>query len=93
MRDVAARVVEVASAIPAGRVTTYGAIARAVGIDPRQAGRLVGRVADEIPWWRVVRSDGTPAGCHGGIAPVLLASEGVAFTGARVDLGVSSHAL
>lgn len=52
-------------AIPKGSVSSYGAVARAAGL-PRRA-RQVGRVlretgADsELPWFRVVRADGSLA--------------------------------
>lgn len=74
--------------VPPGMVATYGDIALAAGIGPRQAGRLVGELSEEIPWWRVVYADGTPATCHGGTAPDLLRAEGVRFRRQRVDLAV-----
>ncbi len=75
-----------AAAIPPGRVMTYGEIGFATGLHPRQVGRIVARIADDIPWWRVIRADGTPATCHSNTAPALLAQEGVPFDGNRVDL-------
>ncbi|WP_422116497.1 MGMT family protein [Brachybacterium sp. UNK5269] len=75
-----------AAAIPPGRVMTYGEIGWAIGVHPRQVGRIVARIADDIPWWRVIRADGTPATCHDNTAPALLAEEGVPFDGDRVDL-------
>lgn len=82
--DVVAEVRAVVMAIPSGTVATYGAIGRAVGIGPRQAGRAVALVGDGVPWWRVVYADGTPARCHGGSARGLLEAEGVPFTNDRV---------
>lgn len=75
----------IARGIERGEVMTYGEIARVAGLSPRHVGRIVSRIADDIPWWRVVRADGTPAACHGGSAPELLRREGVPFIGARVD--------
>lgn len=72
--------------ISPGQVATYGDVARQVGITPRLAGREVGRVPDDVPWWRVVRADGTPADCRGGTAAARLASEGVPIKNCRVDL-------
>lgn len=51
-------------AVPAGQVASYGAIARRAGF-PRNA-RLVARVLascddPELPWYRIVRSDGCVA--------------------------------
>lgn len=62
--------------VPPGRVTTYGALAAAVGeAGPRQVGRVLALHGDAVPWWRVVRADGTTADCHGGTAGRLLADE------------------
>lgn len=73
--------------IPAGRVTTYGALARAVGTGgPRQVGRVMALHGDAVPWWRVVHADGRPATCHGGTAVDRLREEGVRLTArGRVD--------
>ena len=54
--------------VPRGRVTTYGAIAAHVA-DPRRRGpRSVGRVMSlhggSVPWWRVVRADGSLPPSH-----------------------------
>lgn len=80
-----ARVRDVAAAIPAGEVMSYGEIGSVTGLHPRQVGRIVARIADDIPWWRVVRADGTPPTCHGGTARALLEGEHVPFVGAKVD--------
>ncbi len=56
--------------IPAGRVSTYGALAEAVGTGgPRQVGRVMSTYGGPVPWWRVVHADGTPA--HSEDATVL----------------------
>lgn len=73
-------------ALPSGRVTTYGDLARALEVGPRQAGRAVALLDDGVPWWRVVYADGSPATCHAGTAQGLLEKEGVPFRGGRVDL-------
>lgn len=63
--------------VPAGRVTTYGALADAVGRGgPRLVGRVMSLHGGSVPWWRVVRADGSPAPCHDGEAETLLRSEG-----------------
>ena len=74
--------------VPAGRVTTYGAVARAVGTGgPRQVGRVRALHGDAVPWWRVVHADGSPATCHGGTAVEHLLADGVPLTGrGRVDM-------
>ena len=74
--------------VPAGRVTTYGAVARAVGTGgPRQVGRVMALHGDAVAWWRVVHADGSPATCHGGTAVEHLRADGVPLTGrGRVDM-------
>lgn len=84
-RDRLAEVRSVVAGIPDGTVMAYGDIAAIVGVGPRHAGRLVAALDDDVPWWRVVYADGTPATCHGGTAPELLQREGVPFRGTRVD--------
>jgi methylated-DNA-protein-cysteine methyltransferase related protein len=65
--------------IPIGFVTTYGALTPGA---PRRAGRLLSQAPSGIPWWRVVRSDGTLA--KGSEQQRLLMAEGVPMRGARV---------
>ena len=74
--------------VPAGRVTTYGAVARAVGTGgPRQVGRVMALHGDAVAWGRVVHADGSPATCHGGTAVEHLRADGVPLTGrGRVDM-------
>ncbi len=55
--------------IPAGRVTTYGSIAVAVGEvvgggGPRQVGAVMALQGGSIAWWRVVRADGSLPASH-----------------------------
>lgn len=84
--DVVADVRIMVVTIPAGCVAAYGEIGRALGIGPRQAGRAVALLDDDVPWWRVVYADGTPATCHEGGARALLEAEGVPFRAGRVDM-------
>jgi alkylated DNA nucleotide flippase Atl1 len=84
--DVVAEVRAVVVAIPAGCVAAYGEIGRAVGIGPRQAGRAVASLDEDVPWWRVVHADGSPATCHEGGARALLEAEGVPFRDGLVDM-------
>lgn len=58
-------VLELVERIPAGRVTTYGAIAGVVGGGPRQIGSVMARYGGPVPWWRVVRADGSLPPSHG----------------------------
>lgn len=55
--------------VPRGRVTTYGAIAEVVGEllgggGPRQVGSVMAGHGGPVPWWRVVRSNGTLPDSH-----------------------------
>ena len=51
--------------IPAGRVTTYGLVAEAVGRGgPRGVGRVMALYGAPVPWWRVVRADGSLPESH-----------------------------
>jgi methylated-DNA-protein-cysteine methyltransferase-like protein len=87
------RVYEIVRMIPAGRVTTYGAIARCIGSP--QASRMVGWAmnashlsADIIPAHRVVNRNGLLTGRHHFRHPELmqelLESEGVQVENERV---------
>lgn len=76
-----AHIVRRVRAIPAGFVRTYG------DIDPR-APRFVGLVLatidEDLPWHRVVRSDGSLA--KGRRQRARLLAEGIPMRGDRVDL-------
>jgi alkylated DNA nucleotide flippase Atl1 len=57
-------VLSLVEGIPRGRVTSYGAIAAAVGGGPRQVGAVMSRHGGPVPWWRVVRADGSLPQSH-----------------------------
>ena len=84
--DVDEAVFDVVERIPPGRVSTYGAIGRLVGVGPRRVARALSQGGGAVPWHRVVRADGSVA------EPVrveqlgLLAAEGVPVRSGRVDL-------
>jgi methylated-DNA-protein-cysteine methyltransferase related protein len=51
--------------VPRGRVTTYGALAQSVGYGgPRRVGRVMSTYGGSVPWWRVVRADGSLPPSH-----------------------------
>ena len=80
--------------IPRGRVSTYGAIAKAAGY-PR-CSRHVARVlkqVDGLPWQRVLGSGGRISlrGELGLEQRFLLEAEGVRFRGRRVDMKAFEH--
>jgi methylated-DNA-protein-cysteine methyltransferase related protein len=75
-------VLERVRAIPPGFVRSYGDVSPGA---PRFAGSvLFGAVEPELPWWRVVRADGSLA--KGARQRKLLVEEGVPFKGKRVDM-------
>lgn len=76
-----ARVVRRVRAIPAGFVRTYGDIDP---IAPRLVGLVLATIDVDVPWHRVVRSDGSLA--KGKRQQALLLAEGVPMRGDRVDL-------
>jgi methylated-DNA-protein-cysteine methyltransferase-like protein len=65
--------------IPSGFVTAYGDLTPGA---PRQAGRLLSEVPAGVPWWRVVRADGSLA--KGSDQRERLMAEDVPFRGSRV---------
>ncbi len=68
--------------IPEGFVRTYGDVSPGA---PRFAGTVLFFTDDpDLPWWRVVRADGSLA--KGDRQRALLLAEGVPFRGARVDM-------
>ncbi len=85
------RVLSIVERIPAGRVTTYGAIATAVGVaGPRQVGRVMATYGGPVPWWRVVRADGGLPLCHDGEARAHHLDEGTPFRpSGAVDLSAA----
>ena len=70
-------VLVVVEQIPRGRVTSYGAIADAVGFGgPRRVGRVMSQFGGPVPWWRVVRADGSLPPSHGDEARAHYLDEG-----------------
>ena len=71
--------------IPAGFVRTYGDVSPGA---PRFAGSVLFECDDpDLPWWRVVRADGSLA--KGDRQRALLRAEGVPFRGKRVDMSLA----
>jgi methylated-DNA-protein-cysteine methyltransferase related protein len=94
MNEAEQAILDVVSAVPRGRVTTYGGVAERAGW-PRRA-RLVGRVlsrlpaGSRVPWHRVVAAGGRIAFPDGSDARRRqvrrLRAEGVEVRAGRVDL-------
>ena len=89
-------VLEVVSAIPPGRVMTYGDVAAVLG---SRAARAVGNVmswyGSDVPWWRVIRASGHPAAGHEDRALEHFRAEGTPLVtrddGYRVNLRAARY--
>ncbi len=88
-------VLRVVEQVPPGHATTYSLIAEAVGRSgPRQVGRVLAMYGGSVPWWRVVRADGSLPPSHQPAALSRYREESTPLRGAitdaralRVDLG------
>ncbi len=80
------QVLSIVERIPPGRATTYGAIADAVGQrGPRSVGRVMSLYGGGVPWWRVVRADGSLPPSHQGEAVGRYREEGTPLRGRLTD--------
>ena len=85
MSDFTAAVHEAIAALQPGEVVSYGEIAAQAGRPG--AARAVGRIlsaSDGLPWWRVVRADGTIAVHKASEQAALLRAEGLVVRNGRV---------
>ena len=81
------RVRAVVAAIPPGRVLSYGDVAELAGLrSPRLVGRILAEDSADLPWHRVLRSNGTVADHLRERQLGLLRAEGVIPDGSRVDM-------
>jgi len=81
-RDLELEVLERVRRIPEGFVSTYGDVSPGA---PRYAGTVLFAAEEpDLPWWRVVRADGSLA--KGDRQRALLRAEGVPLRGTRVDM-------
>jgi alkylated DNA nucleotide flippase Atl1 len=75
--DYVEHVLSIVERVPPGRVTTYGLIAEAVGRGgPRQVGSVMAAYGGPVPWWRVVRADGSLPDSHRSEARQAYLAEG-----------------
>ena len=84
-------------AIPPGKVLSYGDVTRRVErpLSPRAIGWALADCPDDVPWQRVVRTDGSiatdeKAGMRTGRQRRLLEREGVAFD-AKGRVAMKAH--
>jgi len=80
----AARILALVRAIPKGFVQTYGDIDP---LAPRLVGHILATTTYDVPWHRVVRSNGGVT--QGRRQLARLRKEGVPLRGNRVDLGAA----
>jgi alkylated DNA nucleotide flippase Atl1 len=66
---------------PEGFVRAYGDVSPGA---PRFAGTVLAYTDEDVPWWRIVRADGSLA--KGARQRELLEAEGIPFVGERVDM-------
>ena len=96
MDHLAAEVLAVVRRIPSGRVLTYGDVAALAEVEAtaRDVGQVLLRHGDGVPWWRVLRADGTPPPHLLDRQLGLLRAEGtpLAPSGAGVDLHLARWA-
>ena len=80
------RFVAVLVSLQRGEVVSYGDVAEVAGYPRRSraVGRLLSASPVDVPWWRVVRSDGRLATTPWSEQAALLRSEGVLVRGDRV---------
>jgi alkylated DNA nucleotide flippase Atl1 len=83
------RVLRVVEAIPPGRVMSYGDVAEYLGEGgPRQVGQVMSRGTGDLPWWRVIRADGSPPPGHEAECLAAQRAEGTPMRpdGTRADM-------
>jgi alkylated DNA nucleotide flippase Atl1 len=80
-------VLDAVDQIPVGKVMAYSDVAEFISAGSgRAVGTVMARYGGEVPWHRVVRSDGS---CAPGVRDrqvALLRAEGVPMDGTRVDM-------
>src|SRR5699024_12269994 len=57
--DAAQRVLALGGLIPPGKVSTCGEVGKAAGGSARQVGSVMREWGSQVPWWRVIKADGT----------------------------------
>ena len=62
---------------------TYGDVSPGA---PRFAGTVLHATDEDVPWWRIVRADGSIATHPPARQRALLEAEGVPFRGEKVDM-------
>lgn len=87
--DFTDRVLDLVERIPPGQVLSYGLIAEILQDGgPRQVGRVMALEGGAVPWWRVVRVDGSLPASHAIDAQAHYRDEGTPMraNGSAVDM-------
>ncbi|MRJ74950.1 cysteine methyltransferase [Aeromicrobium sp. SMF47] len=87
--DFTERVLDLVERIPPGQVLSYGLIAEILQDGgPRQVGRVMALEGAAVPWWRVVRMDGSLPASHAIDAQAHYRDEGTPMraNGSAVDM-------
>ena len=86
----AEEVLDLVESSPPGRVMAYSDVASALGRGgARQVGQAMARFGSGVPWWRVLRADGSCAPVHAREQRQRLRDEGAPFAGDRVDMATA----
>jgi methylated-DNA-protein-cysteine methyltransferase-like protein len=86
------RVRALVASIPAGRVSTYGAIAAVAGLSsPRIVGWIMRTDSSDLPWHRVITASGRPARHLTTRQLELLRAEGVLALDGKIALNDVRH--
>lgn len=82
------QVLSIVERIPPGHVCTYGLIAEEIGRGgPRQVGKVMALYGGGVPWWRVVRADGSLPDSHQPEALAHYREEGTPVRGSIREAG------
>jgi alkylated DNA nucleotide flippase Atl1 len=83
----AEEVLDLVAKIPRGRVMAYSDVADALGRGgARQVGQAMARFGSGVPWWRVLRADGSVAPVNAEEQMRMLRAERTPLVGERVDM-------
>lgn len=89
MKNVDRLVYELVRKIPKGKVSTYGNVAKALGIHPRTVGMILNRNTEpSVRCYRIVKSDGSTGGYNAGPKRkiLLLRKNGIRIRKGMIEL-------
>jgi methylated-DNA-protein-cysteine methyltransferase-like protein len=80
------RVLRCCECVPAGRLATYGMVARLAGTSPRLVGRIMSVYGANVSWWRIVNARGELPAALAVRARPHWEDEAVTYVGPRARL-------